>query len=148
MWLLVRDNALMPAVDGSVTLAACPDTADRGEDWRWRVWRGPPTASDRLGEVFVDTDTDYVVASTTVVGASPITLTRQAGEEVVVVPLAGHHLIADSIGPWQRWLHPGDAFVLEGEESETVNLSSAPGPARVAVVRLSTTNDAPLRWVP
>jgi hypothetical protein len=147
VWLLVRDNAMTPAADGSVTLAACPDTADRGEDWRWRVWRGPPAAGSG-GEVFVETDPDSVRATTSFVDAGPVTVSRRAGEEVVVVPLVGHHLVADSAGPWQRWLHPGDAFVLEGEESETVNLSSAPGPARVAIVRLNTLNDAPLRWVP
>ena len=148
MWLLVRDNALTPDADGTVTVAACPDSPDRGEEWRWRVRRRLPAAATALGEVLVETAEEHIRATTTVLDAGRASVIRDAGEEVVLVPLSGHHLVRDSVGPWERWLHPGDAFVLEGEETETVHLDSAPGPAAVAVVRLRTTTAAPLRWVP
>ena len=64
------------------------------------------------------------------------------------MPLTGEHLIAHATGPWKRWVAPGDVFVVEGEETESLRLRPAPGGAKVALVRLRPTTAPALRWVP
>ncbi len=81
-------------------------------------------------------------------GGKALDLSREAGSQLVVVPLAGETLVSDSTGPWHRWLFPGDVFVVEGEEHESLRLTPAPKPSHVAVLRLSPRGDDALRWVP
>ena len=66
----------------------------------------------------------------------------------MVVAVQGTHVVADRNGPWRRRLHPGDVFVVEGEEQETLLVDPAPGTSRVSVVRLAPLGEQPLRWVP
>lgn len=158
MWMLVRGNATSPDADGATTLAACPDSPERGDPWRWSVRRirvhgsahapGPtPQAADQW-RVAVDHDPDHIQAELTMHVGEALELTRLPGEELVVVPLRGQHLIAHATGPWRRWVSPGDVFVVEGEQTEELLLRPAPGGARVALVRLSPTTAPALRWVP
>ncbi len=160
--MLVRGNAIEADADGSSTLAACPDTAERGDQWLWSVRRvpdhqldgDPDQASVRISEgvepwrVVVDHDHDHIEADLSIHLDETVELTRQPGEELVVVPLTGEHLIAHATGPWRRWVSPGDVFVVEGEETESLRLRPAPGGARVALVRLRPTTAPALRWVP
>ena len=154
MWMLVRGNATSPDDDGATTLAACPDSAERGDQWQWSVRRVPDHTSDQTPEqadswqVSVDHDPDHISAELTVHVDETVELTRRPGEELVVVPLSGEHLIAHATGPWRRWVSPGDVFVVEGEQTESLRLRPAPGGARVALVRLRPTTAPALRWVP
>lgn len=158
MWMLVRGNAIEPDADGATTLAACPDSADRGDQWLWSVRRVRDAASEQTPgqssqqeepwRVAVDHDPDHISAQLTVHVDETVELTRLPGEELVVVPLTGEHLIAHATGPWRRWVSPGDVFVVEGEETESLRLRPAPGGARVALVRLRPTTIPALRWVP
>ncbi len=168
--MLVRGNAAIPGADGSTILAACPDSPERGDQWLWSVRRVPGIAGDSEPDtgagsgsdtavdtgpgaadpwrVVVDHDRDHVTANLTVHADETVELTRRPGEELVVVPLTGEHLIAHASGPWRRSVAPGDVFVIEGEETESLRISPAPGGARVALVRLSPILTPVLRWVP
>ncbi|MDN5764919.1 MAG: hypothetical protein L0H96_01665 [Humibacillus sp.] len=166
--MLVRGNAAVPDSDGTTTLAACPDSPERGDQWLWSVRRVPGSDGEARTDtatvtssatytvagtalpwrVVVDHDRDHIRADLTVHDDETVELTRQPGEELVVVPLMGEHLIAHATGPWKRWVAPGDVFVIEGEETESLRLRPAPGGARVALVRLSPTTAPVLRWVP
>ena len=177
MWMLVRagprpgagDDGASPS--GVTTLAGCPDTPGRGDPWRWTARLVTASVADdrrvaavpgHLGRVdrhIVEgpdgaavellVDPDHVDASVVAhSGAQPVRLTREAGSELVVVPLAGEALVTDSTGPWRRSLRPGDVFVVEGQQPETLLLIPAPEPSMVAVLRLAPTGDQPLRWVP
>jgi hypothetical protein len=176
MWMLVRANADASRVDeaaGVTTLAASPDTADRGDPWRWsvRLVRSADAAADATVaaapaaladgaerrllrgpdgvRLEVLTDPSHVVAAAHLhSGGEAVDLTRAAGSQLVVVPLEGEALVSDSTGPWRRWLSPGDVFVVEGEEHESLRLTPAPEPSHVAVLHLSPRGNDALRWVP
>lgn len=144
--MLVRAGAervVGPA--GRRVLAACPDSPERGDPWRWTVSRVGP---DHGWSVTVDAAPEHVRARMDVVDAAhDVRLDRAAGEQLVVVGTAGRHLVKDLTGPWHRWLEPGDVFVLEGEDPEALVLDGGEG-ARVSIVRLAPTGSLPLRWVP
>lgn len=157
MWMLVRGNAIEPDQDGSLTLAACPDSAERGDQWLWSVRQVPARApaSDESSDgpaqawrLAVDHDPEHITTETTVHVDEAVDLTRAPGEEMVVVPLTGQHLVTHATGPWKRWVAPGDVFIVEGEETEQLRLTPAPGGARVALIRLRPTSARALRWVP
>lgn len=147
MWMLVRDRPAAGDAPAARTLAACPDSDDRGEPWRWSVRLVTPAPGQ--WSVEVDTDPEHVRHRQDLHrDGAVVDIARPAGEEVVVVPLRGQCLVADAQGPWRRWLGPGDVFVGEGERDELLRLSLAPGTGEVAVVRLAPTAPQPLRWVP
>ncbi|HEX5510369.1 MAG TPA: hypothetical protein VFX41_01525 [Actinomycetales bacterium] len=170
MWMLVRADSDASRVDeaaGVTTLAASPDTADRGDPWRWsvRLLRSgeaapaTPTVADGAERQLLDgpdgvrvevlSDPAHVRASARLhSGGKAVDLAREAGSQLVVVPLQGEALVSDSTGPWRRWLSPGDVFVVEGEEHESLRLTPAPEPSHVAVLRLSPCGNDALRWVP
>ncbi len=147
MWMLVRDNAIPAELDGSRTLAACPDSDDRGEAWLWSVRRVPE--SDIGWRVQVDVDPSQVAVSHEIHDSGePVELVRAPGEQLVVVALVGSHVVADPFGPWARRLLPGDVFVVEGEAQESLRVDPASGGSRVSVIHLTPVGDRPLRWVP
>jgi len=171
MWMLVRADADASRLDeaaGVTTLAASPDTADRGDPWQWSVRLLPPDNGSPAPRPAVDdgaerrilegpegvrlevvTDPAHVAASAHLhSGGKAVDLVREAGSQLVVVPLEGEALISDSTGPWRRWLSPGDVFVVEGEERESLRLTPAPEPSHVAVLHLSPRGNDALRWVP
>lgn len=148
MWMLVRAGALggEEQSERSRTLAACPDSPDRGDPWRWTVslreGGGPPTLDTEF-------DPDYIaLARQEFRGGETATLTRDEGRQLVIAVLHGEALVAATDGPWERWLRPGDVFIIEGEESETVRLSLTAGDSRVEVVSLAPRRAHALRWVP
>ncbi len=156
--MLVREHADQTGADATAlerpdpqdraprTLAACPDSDDRGEAWRWSVVLVP---AQEGWTVQVDTDEAHVRATRTVHREGAVVdLSRASGDQVVIVPTAGQALVADATGPWRRWLHPGDVFVGEGETAEDLRLTLAPGDGEVTVVALAPTGSAALRWVP
>jgi hypothetical protein len=147
MWMLVRDNAIHAEADGTRTLAACPDSDDRGEAWVWSVRRVPQPDGGWRVRVDVDPEQVQVVEDLHADGRL-VELVRRPGEQIVVVAVDGTHVVADRNGPWTRRLRPGDVFVVEGEEQESLLVDPAPGPGRVSVVRLTPVGDRPLRWVP
>lgn len=147
--MLVRDGSLThpPRADEQV-LAACPDSPERGDEWRWSVTRVPAPEQDGHWQVVVHVDNDFVTAEDRVIDeAGELALDRSSGEEIVVISIDGSHLIQDASGPWRRWLQPGDVFVVEGEEPESLVLTASER-SRAAVVRLTPTGHQPLRWVP
>jgi hypothetical protein len=142
MWLLVRHD---PAAPQERVLAACPDSDDRGEVWRWSVNRTPNGDS---WQARVQWDPAGIVAQVSHHAApEPVELERAAGEEVVLVAEAGESLVALRTGDWRRRLSDGDVFVLEGDQAEHIRIIPSPPDARVTVARLRAT-DGPLRWVP
>ncbi len=149
MWLLVRKDSLddyWDAEAGQRTLAACPDTDERGDPWRWTA----RLIQEQAGpEVHVEADPDYIGVQTRVYadGYTGI-VERAAGHQMVVTSLHGQVLIAAVDGPWERWLNPGDVFIVEGEDDESLRISlTAPG-ARVSVTMLAPRRAPALRWVP
>jgi hypothetical protein len=57
-------------------------------------------------------------------------------------------LVSAENGPWERWLKPGDVFIVEGEEEESLRLSLAAPPSKVSVVSMAPKRANALRWVP
>ncbi len=149
MWMLVRANALGIETQperGTRTLAASPDTAERGDPWRWTI--SLPETGARPG-VEVSADPDHIRVETQQYSNGYTGLLhRPAGTQLVVAALAGEALVASAEGPWERWLRPGDVFVVEGEDDETLRLSLPAGEACVDVVSLAPVRAHALRWVP
>ena len=147
--MLVRDGSLAhhPGAHEQV-LAACPDSPERGDEWRWSVTRVPASEEEGHWQVVVRVDNSFVAAEDKVIDeAGELALHRESGEEIVVISIDGSHLIQDASGPWRRWLWPGDVFVVEGEEPESLVLTASEH-SRASVVRLTPKGDEPLRWVP
>ena len=144
--MLVRAGVEHPdGATGPRVLAACPDSPERGDPWRWSVSRVGP--EDRWS-VSVETAPEHVTAHHDVVEtARDLRLERSPGEQIVVVGTEGRHLVRDATGPWHRWLERGDVFVVEGEEPEALVLRGEEG-SRASIVRLAPTGALPLRWVP
>ncbi|MFT4469125.1 hypothetical protein ACMX2H_04375 [Arthrobacter sulfonylureivorans] len=149
MWMLIRANPLggeTAAETGAKILAACPDSAERGDPWRWTVQlneTGPePT-------VELEADASYIASeSHRYIGGYTGTLQRGPGEQLIVTGLGGEALVAAVDGPWERWLRPGDVFIVEGEDAETIRLSLAAGESAVQVITLAPRKAKVLRWVP
>jgi len=149
MWMLVRANALgadEAEGDNTKVLAACPDSSERGDPWRWTVTLDE--SSSELG-VGVVADREHISVSTTRLQNKPATvLRRAAGAQLVIAALEGETLVSAESGPWKRWLRPGDVFIIEGEETESVNLFMADTDTSVEAISLSSTTSRALRWVP
>ena len=73
---------------------------------------------------------------------------RASGHQMVLTALNGQMLVAAADGPWERWLHPGDVFIVEGEDDERLRISLAGADARASVTMLAPRRAAALRWVP
>ena len=166
MWMLERAHQL--SLDGSPQqLAACPDTHGRGDKWKWavNVVRSdahefiPVGAPQDCVNQIIEVDGHYqlvvshdpVLISTLVEvneQNSNLQIERKSGTEVLVIPLFGEALVAAPNGVWKRLLKPGDVFVMEGEEDETLLLSPSPDLTRVVVIHLESTAAQALRWVP
>jgi hypothetical protein len=147
--MLVRDGAIVhdPGQADQV-VAACPDSPERGDEWRWTVSRIRVDDPGRTWRVSVDVDEDTVGAQHVVVDQpGEQTLRRSSGEEIVVVAEHGRHLIQDATGPWLRYLDTGDVFIVEGEDAEHLVLTAG-ADSRASVVRLTPKGGQPLRWVP
>ena len=164
MWMLVRANALGTETQPdrrTRTLAACPDSAERGDPWRWTISLADPAVADSAeagagapgsmepGAVAVSADPEHIRTKTQQYGDGYTGLLhRPAGTQLVIAGLAGEALVAAADGPWERWLRPGDVFVVEGEDDESLRLSLPAGLARVEVVTLAPVRAHALRWVP
>lgn len=149
MWILVRANALgsgESSPTGGRVLAACPDSAERGDPWRWTVTLDEDSAGLGVG---VDADPDFISVSTARVRNEPETvLSRLAGEQLVIAALEGETLVSAENGPWKRWLRPGDVFIVEGEETEAVSLFMRDTDTSVEAISLVPNGKHALRWVP
>lgn len=147
MWMLVRANALgsdMQPDEKTKTLAACPDTAERGDPWRWTV-----SLDETQSGISVSVDRDFIELDVTdYADGHTGLLHRPAGHQLIVAALAGEALVSAENGPWERWLKPGDVFIVEGEEEETLRLSLAAPPSKVSVVSMAPKHANALRWVP
>lgn len=149
MWLLVRADSLDEYWEhsgGLRTLAACPDTDERGDPWRWtaRLSESPSGS-----EVLIEADPEYIGVETTVYTDSHTgILERASGHQMVLTALCGQMLVAAADGPWERWLNPGDVFIVEGEDDERLRISLAGAGARASVTMLAPRRATALRWVP
>ncbi len=147
MWMLVRKNAISSDGDGTRLLAASPDSADRGDAWRWSVRSVLDPGGQR--RITVEADEHAVRSSSTDHSdGESLDLERRPGDQIVLTLTQGEALIADRHGPWRRWLSAGDVFVVEGEEQESLRLTLTPGHGEARVIRLEPIGDVPLRWVP
>lgn len=149
MWMLVRADALdcyWDDADGHRVLAACPDTDERGDPWRWSA-RLEGTGPDAV--VGIEADPEFIAVSSTLYsdGFSG-TVERSSGHQLVITALAGQVLVAAAEGPWERWLSPGDVFIAEGEDDETLRISLDRDGTRVSAISLAPKRAAALRWVP
>lgn len=149
MWLLVRKDSLddyWDAGTGQRILAACPDTDERGDPWRWTARL---TGHASGPEVHIEADPSYIGVRTSVhdEGYTGV-VERAAGHQMVVTSLHGQVLVSAVDGPWERWLNPGDVFIVEGEDAESLRLSLTHPGARVSVTTLAPRRAAALRWVP
>lgn len=149
MWMLVRADAAgrdEANKDGVRVLAACPDTAERGDPWRWTVslHDGPAGLA-----ATVETDDSFLAAGeqSYADGESRI-IFRPAGQVLVVTVLRGQALVAAENGPWERWIRPDDVFVLEGEDDERLRISLDGGDSLATVFHLVPGGPRALRWVP
>ena len=43
---------------------------------------------------------------------------------------------------------PGDVYIAEGEEPETLRISAADARTRVEAIEIASADGSPLRWVP
>lgn len=149
MWLLVRADSLddyWGADAPARTLAACPDTDERGDPWRWTATLAQ---SEHGPEVRIDADPDYIgVRSTIYADGHSGTIHRAAGHQLVLTSLQGQILVAAAQGPWERWLNPGDVFIVEGEEDEKLRISLDAVDSRASATLLAPRRAAALRWVP
>lgn len=147
MWMLIRANPLgaeTAAETGARILAACPDSAERGDPWRWTVQLDETGPEPRVA---LEADASYIAsASQRYTGSYTGTLQRGPGEQLIVTGLGGEALVAAEDGPWERWLRAGDVFIVEGEDAETIRLSLAEG--SVQVITLAPRKAKVLRWVP
>jgi hypothetical protein len=148
MWMLIRANDVgaVTAASGARILAANPDSAERGDPWRWSVELDESTPEPLAA---VTANNDFVSSrSTRYEGNFTGVFQREAGEQIVMAGLAGEALVAAEDGPWKRWLRPGDTFIVEGEDPEAIRLSLTAGDSAVQVITLSPTRAKVLRWVP
>jgi hypothetical protein len=149
MWMLIRANALggeTAADSGAKILAACPDSAERGDPWRWTVELHESGAEPTVA---LDADASYISSeSHRYTGGYTGVLQRGPGEQLVVTGLAGEALVAAEEGPWKRWLRAGDVFIVEGEDGENLRLSLTAGETAVQVITLAPKRSKVLRWVP
>lgn len=147
--MLVRSSALgrhEVTGAGNRVLAACPDTDERGDPWRWTVSlvQGPDGP-----EAAVVTDDSFLAASERrYSGGESRTILRPAGQVLVVTVLRGQALVAAANGPWERWIRPEDVFVLEGEDDEELRISLDGDDSLATAFHLLPTGDRALRWVP
>ncbi|MFF5791960.1 hypothetical protein ACFY5D_07935 [Paeniglutamicibacter sp. NPDC012692] len=149
MWLLVRADSLdeyWDPAEGIRTLAACPDTDERGDPWRWTARLAEHANGS---EVLIEADPDFIGVETTVyTDGYTGTIERTSGHQLVMAALEGQVLVAAVDGPWERWLNPGDVFVVEGEDDETLRISLAAPGSRASATKLAPRRAAALRWVP
>lgn len=149
MWMLVRANALgadEAKSDRTRVLAACPDSSERGDPWRWTITLDE--SSSELG-VGVEADREHISVSTTRLQNEPATvLHREGGAQLVIAALEGETLVSAESGPWKRWLRTGDVFIIEGEDTESVSLFMADADTAVEAISLAPTTARALRWVP
>lgn len=161
MRLLLRSGVHRP-VDGGVEVASSPDTPRR-EAWLWQVRvldfpsapadedsgvtrvalglpreGGPATVEISCDRPSVETKAEALIAG------DPVTLERGRDELTVLIVgqgsarLEGRHL-----------LHGMDAMVLEGDDPLALTLERVGSePTSVAVVRLWSTGERPISWVP
>lgn len=148
MWMLIRANDVgaVRAPSGTRILAANPDSADRGDPWRWTV-ELDETTPEPLAAVTAN-NSHVRTSSARYEGNYTGVFKRDAGEQIVMAGLAGEALVSAEDGPWQRWLRPGDTFIVEGEDPESIRLSLTAGESAVQVITLSPTRAKVLRWVP
>ncbi|MCO4255931.1 hypothetical protein [Pseudarthrobacter cellobiosi] len=148
MWMLIRANDVgaVRTRSGARVLAANPDSAERGDPWRWAV-ELDESAPEPVPAVTVN-DAHVSSHSTRYDRNYTGILHRDAGEQIVVAALAGEALVSAEDGPWKRRLRPGDTFIVEGEDPESLRLSLTAGESAVQVITLSPTHAKVLRWVP
>ncbi len=157
MRLLLRANTHRRTADGTIEVAASPDTPHR-ERWQWHLRvvevepgdRTPttgiplPGGDDRQRFLQVATDAETTRAEVEVHTVErPLTIHRPATDLVVLLVTRGAALIEH-----RHRLGELDALVLEGDDPLEVSVQGTTAPPGIAIVRLRPTTDRPLVWVP
>lgn len=149
MWLLVRSDTqddYWDAGNDERTLAACPDTDERGDPWRWTARLKENGSGPR---VHIEADPAYIgVQTKEFTDGHTGEIERLAGHQMIITSLKGQVLVSAVHGPWKRWLSPGDVFIVEGEDPETLRISLTAPDAKVSVTTLAPRQADVLRWVP
>ena len=157
MRLLLRANAHRRTDDGSIEVAASPDTPRR-ERWQWHLrlidiepgHSAPIEGSTVVGGdgrrrlVHVSTDGETTQAEIELHEVrQPLTVQRPATDLLVLLVHRGEALVEG-----RHRLTELDALVLEGDDPLEVSVAPATAPVGISVVRLRSTTDRPLAWVP
>jgi len=157
MRLLLRANAHRRSDEGSIEVAASPDTPDR-ERWQWHIrlvevepGQNPPEKGVRLADgegnqrlLQVSTDVETTRAEVVVHEVEqPMVIHRPSTDLLVLLVHQGEALIEH-----RHRLGELDALVLEGDDPLEISVEPTTVPAGISIVRLSATADRPLAWVP
>lgn len=160
MRLLLRASSHVPASDGSLVLAASPDTPGR-EAWQWylRLSTGPgehpdgavaaglqlPPSAAPWTSAELATDPDAVRPELDLLDVSSRAALQRGAAEVTVLVAVDGDLTVEGRHRMSRL----DALVLEGDDPLTVGLEPHEGSAaNVLVARVVAPRDGMLRWVP
>lgn len=169
MRILARANAHRSVLDHSgaqigVEIASSPDTPARPDRWAWsvRLLDGSPQPAAAVDEIHSTTTGSNVAVRHTVgpvavlVDPSVIDpdlelrrlddleiLERAATDLLVLIVTTGQAEIER-----RHHLRQHDALVFEGDDPLSIELRPCTGAAEVAVVRLRSTQNATVNWVP
>jgi hypothetical protein len=157
MRLLLRANAHRRTDEGSIEIAASPDTPNR-ERWQWHIRLDEVEAGSTPEEQGVQlscgdarqlrlqaaTHAETVRAETEVHQVEqPLVIRRPATDVLVLLVHQGEALIEQ-----RHRLTELDALVLEGDDPLEVIVEPTTAPTGLAVIRLRPVSDRPLAWVP
>lgn len=157
MRLLLRADTHRRTDDGSIELAASPDTPHR-ERWQWEirltdVEPGHSTASQGVTVVGgdgrqrllrVSTDGEVAQAEIEVHEVhQPLTVRRPTTELLVLLVHQGEALVEG-----RHRLAELDALVLEGDDPLEVSVEPTTAALGIAIVRVRSMTDRHIAWVP
>lgn len=159
MRLLLRANTHRRTDDGCIEVAASPDTPHR-ERWQWHLrlldiepGSGTPNegvtivgADGRQRLLRVSTDVATTQAEVEVHEVQqPLTIKikRPSTDLLVLLVHRGEALVEG-----RHRLAELDALVLEGDDPLEVSVEPMTAPVGISVVRLGSTSERPLAWVP
>lgn len=157
MRLLLRANTHRRTDDGRIEVAASPDTPRR-ERWQWHlrlidIEPGHSTPNEGVTVVGADGRQRLLQVSTDAATTQaeievhevqqPLTIQRPSTDLLVLLVHRGEALVEG-----RHRLAELDALVLEGDDPLEVSVEPTTAPVGISVVRLGSTTDRPLAWVP
>lgn len=161
MMVIIRAEAInrTSEIPGIYKIAAAPDTVRHNEPWQWRInlLKGQAAAGKIDGQVLtfgaqdgagdnaleLQLDDEFVAAQMEPLAFSEDTqIIRDQGEIVAVYVTSGQLEFGG------HPLRGGDVAIFSGGEHFEVEAKPNEGVAEVGLVRLTSTNEAGLVWIP